>query len=175
MLIPALLNLVSPSVPIHLPPDWQTASRFADLYRANHLKDAYPRIIAAHPAIPYFLGTDPNGNARQDAFTGGVIKHPPTGALLVWDPIYCTTNAIAEDAAAPNQLRAAGWMEDPHLTAELNERSAGKKWMVFKSDNGNAAPRHGLPARAFQFSFFHHPLFIPTAPAESSTARTGNK
>ncbi len=140
LLIPALLNVASPAVPLHLPPDWQTARRFADLYRANHLKDTYPRVIAAHPAVPYFLGADPNGNARQDAFTGAAIKHPPPGALLVWDPIYCTTNAIAEDAAAPDQLRTAGWTEDHQLTGELNERALSKPWIVFQSPAANANP-----------------------------------
>ena len=139
-LVPALLNFVSPVMPLHLPPDWQTASRFADIYRANPLREAYPRVVAAHPAIPYFLGTDPNGNARNNAFTGAVIKQPPPGALLVWDPVYCTTNAIAENAAAPDQLRAAGWIKDTQLTDKLNERAGSKRWIVFKFPTASATP-----------------------------------
>jgi len=132
VILPALINLISPAVPIHLAPDWQTARRFADVYQSEHLEDHYPHVIAAHPAVPYFLHTDPNAGNRQDAFTAARIKSLPPGTLLIWDPVYCTTNAIAEDAFTPDQLRAAGWIEDPQLTSKLKENSTAKPWIVFK-------------------------------------------
>ena len=118
----------------------QTARRFAELYQSEHLETSYPHVIAAHPAIPYFLNIDPNRNAREDAFTASRIKHPPPAALLIWEKTYCTTNAIAEDAATPDQLKAAGWLEDPQLTQRLNDGSHSTPWIVFKSPTSRMAP-----------------------------------
>jgi hypothetical protein len=137
---PAIINFVDPVVPIHLGGDWQTARRFADVYRNKGLERVYPHVIAAHPAIPYFMGIDPTRNGREDAFTSARIKGLPQGALLVWDPVYCTTNAIAEDAATPDEIRGCGWVEAPDLADEVNNRVGSNRWKIFKSPHPLARP-----------------------------------
>jgi len=133
VVLAGLINLVSPVVPVRLSADWQRANLFAKLYREGGVGKAYPRVIAAHPGVFYFLDRDLNGDGRRDAFTGARVREVPAGAVLVWDPVYCTTNAIAEDAAGVEQIRGAGWGEDEKLTGAVNEGGVGKGWVVFRS------------------------------------------
>ena len=125
--LPGLVNVFYPLVPVHLMDDWQRARRFAELYRGTSLHEQYPHVIASHVGIYYFLNIDPTSDGRQDGFTRSTIEHPPAGAILVWDPIFSASNANTEDTSTLDAIKAAGWLEDLRLSAEV-----GGGWHVFE-------------------------------------------
>jgi len=134
---PIFVNVFYPFVPVGLSQDWQAAARFADAYSSGDLRRRYPRVVAAHPGVHYFLDIDPTANARRDAFTRTLVASPPPGAVLVWDPILSARNATAEDAECLDAIRAAGWVPVPALSAAANARATADTdptaWHVFTS------------------------------------------
>jgi hypothetical protein len=137
---PILVNVVYPMVPIGLEKDWQAAARFAGAYRERGGSQSFPRVIASHPGVHYFLGIDPNAGDRVDAFTGNRIASPTAGTILVWDPIYSSRNASVEDATTLAAIVAAGWVADLKLTSVTNgmrDKFASADdpsvWHVFRS------------------------------------------
>jgi hypothetical protein len=142
--LPFTVNCFYPVVPIRLAKDWQVAARFAEAYKAQSSAGIHYRVIASHPGIFYFLGIDPNAGDRQNAFTTSLIASPPPGAVLVWDPIYSSRNASADDAATLDAIDSAGWISDMELTNAINESNSSSsittndltRWHVFRSRAG---------------------------------------
>lgn len=135
-LVPLVVNIILPTVPIPLAPDWQTARQFAQWYaspQAQTIRQQYPNIIASHPGVFYFLNENPTGKARRGGFTRGVINAPPPGTLLVWDPIYALQNANFDDVATLVIIERAGWSPDPSLDQLLNAPDPSHPWHVFHS------------------------------------------
>jgi hypothetical protein len=125
--LPAVVNLFYPVVPVHATNDWQTARRFAEIYRGSSLHERYPHVIASHVGIYYYLGIDPTSHGREDSFNQAVIEHPPAGAILVWDPVFSASNANTEDTSTLDAIRSAGWSEDYEVSDQL-----GDHWHVFE-------------------------------------------
>ena len=137
VLLPVVINLIRPAVPIPLSDDFRVARELARHYHSDHLRDAYPNVIASHPGIFYYLNENPTGAARRGGFTRGVIESPPAGTLLVWDPIYSARNANIEDATTLNAIAGAGWQPLGDLDRLLNEMAVqpddAGKWHVFRN------------------------------------------
>ena len=129
--LPIVVNIASPVVPIHLSEDWQAARRFAAIYRESSPSEHPPIVIASHPGIYYFLGTDPTTAGGQYGFVRPVIEHPPTNAILVWDPIFSERNANIDDTASVDLIRRSGWVEDTAMEASLQAHN----WHVFRRVN----------------------------------------
>jgi hypothetical protein len=137
VLLPVVINMIRPAVPIPLSDDFRVAREFARHYHSDHLREAYPNVIASHPGIFYFLNENPTGAARRGGFTRGVIESPPAGTLLIWDPIYSERNANIEDATTLAAIACARWQPLGDFDRILNGTSArsddASKWHVFRS------------------------------------------
>jgi hypothetical protein len=104
------------------------------------------RIIAAHPAVFYYLDVSPTDRARVLDWHRDVIRHPVPDAALVWDPIYSARNASAARSLTLDEIRAAGWVPWEEVGPggadkgysrptpdPAEELSAGENWVIFLS------------------------------------------
>jgi len=129
-LTPVLLNAIHPAVPLQPPADCVMAQRVADWYAADGVR-RYPHILCSHMAVFYSLGISPRDAMVRD-WDRKTILHLPAGTILIWDPKYGPLNASADRAATLQEIRDAGWIEDPQA-APLREAPA-PGWHLFHSE-----------------------------------------
>jgi hypothetical protein len=116
---PAAALLVQPVLPLRRPAHWEVAERFANQYREHLLTAGYTRILAAHPAVFYYLDISPVDPDRVVEWRRDLMRSPPPDTVLVWDPIYGARNANTERALTLDEIRAAGWMQVPEFDPTL--------------------------------------------------------
>jgi hypothetical protein len=150
-LLPAAALLVHPVLPLRTPDHWKAAETFAAEYRRLYRPHGYPRVLAAHPAVYYYAGIDPQDEQSAADWRQEVVAFVPVGTVLVWDPIYATRNAHGDRLVTPADVRRAGWVEIPEFGKLLTdaarqrgtrpapdpaERLASEgdaEWLVFRS------------------------------------------
>lgn len=135
-LVPVIVNFIHPAVPIPLADDWKTARRFAEWYNspvAEPVRQEYPNVVASHPGIFYFLGENPTGESRRGGFTRGLIESAPPGTLLIWDPLYGTSNANLDDTATSDAIERHGWKPDRSIDDLLIASDRAHPWRAFRS------------------------------------------
>ena len=49
------------------------------------LRQEYPRVMAAHPGVYYFLDISPTQRLRTREWTAANIAAAPRGTILMWD------------------------------------------------------------------------------------------
>jgi hypothetical protein len=108
--LPLGLNLLHPVVPVPLSHDWQSARAMARWYETDSASIPHKVVIAAHPGIFYFLGTNPHDSPDLGL---GSLHSAASGTVLIWDPIFCETNASADFTLTLDEIRRAGWKEIP--------------------------------------------------------------
>ena len=125
--LPAAVLAYHPVLPLRRPAHWQAAEQFAEAYRRRLAPAGYAKVLAAHPAVYYYLGVSPVDRSRVVEWRTESIRNPPPGAVLLWDPIYSARNANVDRVATVGDVRAAGWVPRPDVTGLLavpEERSA---------------------------------------------------
>jgi len=134
-LAPVVANLVHPVVPVRLSDDWRAAKRFAAWYQSTPAHTRYPRVLASHPGVFYFLGASPTGESRGGGFSRSLIAACPAGTILIWDPKYSGLNATPDQTTTLAAIRAAGWVEDMEAEAAVNRAQAEEKrqWHIYHS------------------------------------------
>jgi hypothetical protein len=130
---PVLFNFIDPVVPVKADADWLGARRFADWYRSDRaVEERYPRLIATHTAVFYYLDIDPNDPNRTAPKSPKTFAHPPPGTMLVWDPRYGAHNADNRLVIDPAELTKWGWKELPAAESAINDSVPMKqRWRVF--------------------------------------------
>jgi hypothetical protein len=130
---PVLFNVIDPVVPVRAGSDWLAAERFANWYRSDRdMQQRYPKLIATHTGVFYYLDLDPNDSTRTAPKTPATFAHPPSGTMLVWDPLYGTRNADNRLVIVPAELVKAGWIELPAAESAINDSvSTSERWRVF--------------------------------------------
>jgi hypothetical protein len=159
-LLPAVVNCFYPILPLRPPDHWRVARAFADrLLQEQSLRD-YPRVLAAHPAVFYYLDVDPQDERRTAEWHKSSVAGPRPGTVLVWDPIYSARNADEQRVVTLEEVRGAGWIPMPGFDAVLNRPpsaaprrpapdpeavlSSGEGWHVFRSpEPAPASVPHG--------------------------------
>jgi hypothetical protein len=146
-ILPAAVNLFYPILPLRPPDHWRVARAFAVEFREHVAPGGYPRLLASHPAVFYYLGLDPQDERAVAEWGKQAIARPQPGTVLVWDPIYSARNAHESRAVTLEEVRRAGWVAMPALDDVLNATardpsrrpapdpeavlSSGEKWHVF--------------------------------------------
>ena len=118
-LLPALALLFHPVLPLRRPAHWAVAEQVAVEYRVRLAPEGYTKVMAAHPAVFYYLGVSPTDKTRVIDWTREAVENPPPGTVLVWDPIYGPRNAHTDRALTSDEIVAAGWVPMPELDQRL--------------------------------------------------------
>ncbi|MCC6422582.1 MAG: hypothetical protein IT447_03820 [Phycisphaerales bacterium] len=147
VLIPGGVNFYYHMLPIQPDSQWRRAKWVADWYENSPLRLEYPKLMAAHPGIFYFLDLSVNDTGRARQWNLETVRQAPGGTILIWDPIYGVYNATGDHSIHIKDLLDAGWIADPMVEARLNrpidqpeaghplqkiEPSAGQ-WHIFLS------------------------------------------
>jgi hypothetical protein len=118
--VPATVNAFYPILPLRPPNHWRVAHAFVQEYRGRLAAHGYPRVLAAHPAVFYYLDVDPQDASVTAEWHKSSIATPPPATVLLWDPIYAARNAHADRAVTLEQVRRAGWVPVVEMDDVLN-------------------------------------------------------
>ena len=100
------------SRPFHFREDWQLARKVADWYRQDPSFQArYPKVMAAHPGIVYFLDIDRYDYTRIRSFDTETLHAHKPGTVLIWSPVHGDKNSAAERAFPLEEVPKHGWIE----------------------------------------------------------------
>ena len=117
--VPLAALPVHPVLPLRRPPHWESAGKFAAAYREQLAPAGYTRVLAAHPAVFYYLDVSPIDRGRVVEWHRDRVARPPAGTVLVWDPIYSARNARTDRVVTLGDVRRAGWVEQTGVSALL--------------------------------------------------------
>jgi len=126
-LAPILVNFAYPVVPLVYMDDWKQAKQIAAWLQVTPLRERYPVVMLAHPAIFYFMDSGPGASVRGVEWKESVLAQRPPGTLMVWDPIYGVFNSDAERSITLEEIQSAGWVPHP-IPPEI-----GGDWRLFVS------------------------------------------
>jgi len=144
LVVPIAANAVRPAVPLQLADDWKIARNIAAWYRANPIHQGYPKVMAAHPAIFYFLDINPYGSAQAPAWDKPTLRAARPGTILLWDAKFGPSNSSAERAFSLEEVRSAGWIEldvpaargSHEPDTQRKDGDPGSSWKIFVSRAG---------------------------------------
>ncbi len=131
IVVPVFANAIHPVVPVKLSPDWAAARRICAWYRDDPIHLDYPKVMAAHPGIFYFLDINPYGSSQVRSVDKKTLHDLGPGTILIWDSIYGNSNSSADRAFSAEDVRNAGWVERDVPT--LHQVDGDKSWHVFVS------------------------------------------
>lgn len=163
---PGLVNYAWRILPLEPTPSWLEAQRVVQWYRADPIHDRYPRILANHPGIFYYMDVSPADRRFVEPWDGAAVDNPPPGVLLLWDPQFCPVNADPKLSVSLERVMAAGWIND--WKAEwLSNANNPPPWANYKITPAPPPPRdHFLPDTPMLWHIFASPrdaLGNPTA------------
>lgn len=108
--LPIIANIIYPVVPLRFDPNWQEARHLVQWYESSpDLRKHYPRILAAHPGISYFLDVCPTDPRFMLQWSRQQVSPPPKGVVLIWDDVYSLYNADADLVVPRKVIDNAGW------------------------------------------------------------------
>lgn len=159
VLLPAAANAVHPVLPLRTPSHWNAARAFAREHARRLAPQGYPRVLASHPAVFYYLDVDPQDPRATVQWSKSTVANTPPGTVLLWDPIYSARNAHADRVVTLEEVRRAGWIPLPSIDEALARAghaaasrlpapdpeamlSTGEGWHVFRSPE----PARSAPA-----------------------------
>jgi hypothetical protein len=131
--VPVVSHLHYRVLPLDLERDWREAEAVANWYEASPVRRSHPFLMAAHPAVFYFMDLSMTGEGVRE-WHQRHVSPPPPGTLLVWDAVYGVYNADQDRSISLNEIRAAGWVEDASILSRLNlNADEGGPWRIFRS------------------------------------------
>jgi hypothetical protein len=118
---PLLALLVHPVLPLRTPAHWAGAKTFAEHYRRHLEPRGYRRVMAAHPAVFYYLDVSPTDRNAVVDWRRETVAHPPPGTVLLWDPIYSSRNANTDRVVTRDAVLAAGWVPVSEIDQAIDD------------------------------------------------------
>jgi hypothetical protein len=108
---PIFANRYYQVVPLRLYNNDLMGRAVAEWYRKTPgLERDYPRVMATNPAVYYFLDLSQSDPQRGESWQQkNVIAHRP-GTILIWDPVFGTSNASRDMIMAKEEIERAGWL-----------------------------------------------------------------
>jgi hypothetical protein len=97
-------------LPLRVDAKMQAAKEVAELVGRGALRKKYPKLMASHTAIYYFLDESMSGPNAREWCKEGVDTAPP-GTLLIWEQESAMFNADVKRVVPIEEVRAAGWVE----------------------------------------------------------------
>lgn len=131
IVIPGATNFFWRTLPPVMKDDWLIARSISTGYAHWNQRPHYPRLIASHPAIYYFLDLSPNDPQHTHLFDRATIQACPAGTLFIWDDIYGLFNATADRSISLSTIQSAGWIE--LAPSQLGLPSISPHWRIFHS------------------------------------------
>jgi hypothetical protein len=116
-LAPVAVNRVYRVIPLSYSQDWVEAHDIADWLAHTPLRQKYPRVLAAHPGIFFFLDMSMTDPLRAREWTCKTIDAVPPGTILVWDSVYGVYNADTNRSVKLDEILRAGWQPLPSALA----------------------------------------------------------
>ncbi len=101
-------------VPLKNDDDWANAAFAARWYQMNVDHTKYPKVMAGHPGVYISLDRSNAGPGAAEWIDEN-LRHPPAGVVLLWDDVYGKFNADKRRQGSVEDIRAAGWVEDPYM------------------------------------------------------------
>jgi hypothetical protein len=136
-LTPILLNRYYQVIPLTYSQDWVEARNIADWLARTPLRHDYPKILAAHPGIFYFLGVSQTDHRSACEWTRKTVDAAPAGTILVWDSVYGVFNSDTNRSVSLKEIGDAGWVPYPTSLARDKLDQKTKKrvpdWRFFIS------------------------------------------
>jgi hypothetical protein len=110
---PAVVNKYYQVIPLTYSQDWVQAKDVAGWLKETPLRQDYPRILAAHPGIFYFLGVSQTDHSAAREWTKKTVDSAPPGTILVWDSVYGVYNSDTGRSVKLDEITRAGWIPLP--------------------------------------------------------------
>jgi hypothetical protein len=122
-------------LPLPLHEDMTIARRVARWYQLVPNHSEYPRIMAAHPAVYYYLEISPTEKLKTREWTRDIITSAPRGTILVWDRVSGEFNSDTRRSVTQEAIEDAGWVLDEETTDLINNDDMEEKdrWSVWLS------------------------------------------
>jgi hypothetical protein len=121
-------------IPLVLSEDWHRAREVAEWYNDPAIRERYPRLMASHPGIFYFLDQSPTARDVSAEWREATLKEAQPGTLLIWDSIYGVFNSDAARSITEQEIEAAGWVPLREFPASGNVR-----WRLYVSPAASPA------------------------------------
>jgi hypothetical protein len=122
-LVPVVVNLAYPVVPLKRQPDAVLCEEIADWYRNGPLQATYPKVLATHPLVYFYL------DRKIEGVTQDVVRAAPPGTMFVFDNLYASYNSDSRRVVTPEAFEAAGWIRHESNAFGL----AKQTWIIFLS------------------------------------------
>ena len=110
-LLPIVANFQYRVVPFPLYDDGIVSREAADWYRSQpRLVADFPKIMPTLPQVFYYMDVSQSDESRAIPVCKQTVENPPHGALMLWDPIYGTTNSSADMCVPREMISRNGWI-----------------------------------------------------------------
>jgi hypothetical protein len=144
VVLPGMVNWIYPFLPLKQSASWNQAQKIVRWYEVSSRHADYPRVMANHPGIFFYLNASPWDRRRVLPWSMQDIEHPQSGVLLLWDREFCTQNSDPKLVASLQRISSAGWIEDDAATAISDANYADiptlelkfdrqDQWVIFRS------------------------------------------
>jgi hypothetical protein len=128
LILPLQLNWLVPIVPLRMDSHWQASRQLVAWYEHSPLRQQYPRLLFADPALDYYLAAGPDDPVRSTPWKKELFTDFPTGTMVIWDSQYAQKNSDPSRDMTAAQVLADGWHEisPPAFAARI--------WRIFISN-----------------------------------------
>jgi hypothetical protein len=134
-------------LPLSYSDDWTHAREVAEWVQRTPLRERYPRLLASHPAIFYFLNISQTQSGQSVEWTKDNVAHPPPDAMMIWDAMYGQYNSDQKRVVPLDEILRAGWIPIHPPAVETRTRGGPSDWRIFLSPTTNSAHPTNLPAK----------------------------
>ena len=119
-LVPAFSNSFYKVIPLQPTKESIRAEQAAKWYGQYEGRAAYPKLIATHREINFYLDISPTDWDKCAEWKTETVLNPPGGVLLIWDPIYGQYNSDKNLTMTAERIRQAGWVQVHSFEGEAN-------------------------------------------------------
>ena len=142
---PMIVNHYYQVLPLTYSDDWVEARDIATWLKQTPLRTNYPKLLAAHPGIFYFLDISQTDHRSAREWTKKTVDTAPPGTILVWDSVYGVYNSDTGRSVTLKEIGDAGWIPYPTSLArdKLDQKTKERvpDWRFFLSP-GKANEHH---------------------------------
>jgi hypothetical protein len=124
VIAPGIVNWIYPFIPLKQSASWNQAEKFVRWYDSSKLKQSRPRVLCNHPGIYFYMNVSPWDRKYVEPWTRAAIDHPASDLAVLWDRDFCLGNSDPKMVITIEQIRQAGWVEDPAAEALSDVGSA---------------------------------------------------
>ncbi len=137
---PAMVNLAYQVVPVNYVRPELNAQQITNWYKHDQTaQKLFPRVLSPQPTFFYMMDLCPSGDPKAVGWTRDAVENPPTGTMMVYEPILATYNSDKRMVLNPDSVAKGKWIK-------LQELADG--WVIYLSPidaEGNLVTADSLP------------------------------